>query len=55
MVAQENQGDLCFFFPKGLDLPPPIVCAGFRTLSVASVQNMVCRGAHLMELALDRA
>ena len=38
MAGRENQGDLSDL-TSGLDLQPPIVCAGFRTLSLASVQN----------------
>ena len=37
MAGRENQGDL-WDLASGLDLQPPIVCAGFRTLSLASVQ-----------------
>ncbi len=39
MAGQENQGDL-WELNLGLDLQLPIVCAGFRTLSLASVQNL---------------
>ena len=39
MAGLENQGDL-LELASGLDLQPPIVCAGFRTLSLASVQNL---------------
>ena len=38
MAGRENQGDL-WDVATGHDLQPPIVCAGFRTLSLASVQN----------------
>ncbi len=40
---------------SGLDLQPPTVCAGFRTLSLVSVQNLGRRDSHLMKLPLDRA
>ena len=39
MAGLENQGDL-WDLASGLDPQPPIVCAGFRTLSLASVQNL---------------
>ena len=39
MAGRENQGDL-WDLTSGLDLQPPIVCADFRTLSLASVQNL---------------
>ena len=52
MAGRENQGDL-WVLSSGLDLQPPIVCAGFRTLSLASVQSLECRDAVLMKLALD--
>ncbi len=39
MAGQENQGYL-WELTSGIDLQPPIVCAGFRTLSLASVQNL---------------
>ena len=54
MAGWENQGDL-WVLSLGLDLQPPIVCAGFRTLSLASVQSLGHRDASLMKLALDRA
>ena len=38
MAVRENQGDL-WVLSSGLDLQLPIVCAGFRTLSLASVQR----------------
>ena len=37
MAGRENQGDLLVLSSR-LDLQPPIVCAGFRTLSLADVQ-----------------
>ena len=52
MAVRENQGDL-WDLAQGLDLQPPIVCAGFRTLSLASVQNLRSLIARLMKLALD--
>jgi hypothetical protein len=39
----------------GLGLQPPIACAGFRTLSLASVQSLRRRATRLMKLALDGA
>ena len=39
MAGRENQGDL-WDLTSGLDLQLPIVRAGFRTLSLASVQNL---------------
>ena len=39
MAGRENQGDL-WDLTSGLDLQPPIMCSGFRTLSLASVQNL---------------
>ena len=54
MAGRENQVDL-WFLSSGLDLQLPIVCAGFRTQSLASVQSLEHRDAHLMKLALDWA
>ena len=54
MAGRENQGDL-WDLTSGHDLQPPIECAGFRTLSLASVQNLRRFIARLMKLALDRA
>ncbi len=54
MAGQEIKGDLwdqCF----GLDLPPPSVHVGFRTLSSTSVQKLGSRDPRLMKLALDQA
>ena len=53
MAGRENQGDL-WDVASGLDLQLPIVCAGFRTLSLTTVQTLGCRDARLMKLALDR-
>jgi hypothetical protein len=39
MAGQEIEGDL-WDQSLGLDLLPPIACAGFRTLFLASVQNL---------------
>jgi hypothetical protein len=39
MAGQEIEGYL-WDQSLGLELLPPIACAGFRTLSLASVQNM---------------
>ena len=56
MAGRENQGDLWVLsIMIGLDLQLPIVCAGFRTLSLASVQSLGHRDTRLMKLALDRA
>ena len=54
MAGRENQGDL-WVLSSGLHLQLPIVCAGFRTLSLASVQSLGHRDSRLMKLALDRA
>ena len=52
MAGRENQGDF-WVLSSGLDLQLPMVCAGFRTLSLASVQCLGRRDARLMKLALD--
>jgi hypothetical protein len=56
MAGQEIEGDL-WDQSSGLDLLPTIVCAGFRTLSLASVQNLGTRSRdpRLTKLALDQA
>jgi hypothetical protein len=54
MAGRENQGDL-WDLASGLDRQPPIVCAGLRTLSLATVQNLRHIDACLMKLALDGA
>ena len=54
MAGRENQGDH-WVLTSGLDLHLPIVCAGFRTLSLASVQNFRRKDARFMKLALDGA
>ena len=54
MAGQENQGDL-WGLSLGLDLLPLTVCAGFKTLSLASVQNLGSRDPGLKKLALDLA
>jgi hypothetical protein len=54
MARRENQGGLWDVI-LGLDLQPPIVCAGFQTLSLASVQTLGRCNACLMKLALDQA
>ncbi len=54
MAGQEIEGDL-WDQSLGLDLLAPIACAGFRTLSLASVQHMGSRDPHLTKLALDQA
>ncbi len=54
MAGPENEGDL-WVLSTGLGLPPPIVCAGFRTLFLASVQSLGCRDARSIKLALDGA
>ncbi len=52
MAGQENQGDL-WDLASGLDLQQTIVCASFRILSLASVQNLGIRDARFMKSALD--
>ena len=54
MAGRENQGYL-WVLSSGLDLQLPIqvVCAGFRTLSLASVQSLGHRDVRLLKLALD--
>ncbi len=54
MAGPENQGDI-WDLTYRLDLQLPIVCAGFRTLSLASVQNLGRSDTRLMKLAIDRA
>ena len=54
MAGQEIEGDL-WDQSLGLDLLAPIACAGFRALSLASVQHMGSRDPHLTKLALDQA
>ena len=54
MAGREIEGDL-WDQSLGLDLLPPIACAGFRTLSLASVQNLGSRDPRLTKLALDQA
>jgi hypothetical protein len=54
MAGQEIKGDL-WDQSVGLDLLPNIVCAGFRTLSLASLQNFGSRDSRLTKLALDQA
>ena len=54
MAGQEIEGDL-WDQSLGLDLLSTIACAGFRTLSLASVQNLGSRDPRLTKLALDRA
>ena len=54
MAGQENLGDL-WSLSLGLDLSPPTVCAGFRILSLASVQNLGSRDPCLTKSALDQA
>ena len=54
MAGRENQGAL-WVLSSGLDLQLPIVCDGFKTLSLASVQSLGHRDASLMKLALDLA
>ncbi len=48
MAGQEIEGDL-WDQSLGLDLllTPSFECAGFRTLSLASVQNLGSRDPHL--------
>jgi hypothetical protein len=54
MAGQEIEGDL-WDQSLRLDLPSTIVCAEFRTLSLASVQNFGSRDPSLRKLALDQA
>ncbi len=54
MAGQEIEGDL-WDQALELDLLPPIASAGFRTLSLASVQNLGSRDPRLTKLALDLA
>ncbi len=55
MAGQEIEGDL-WDQSLGLDLLHPVACAGFRTLSLASVQNLGSRDPHLTKkLDLDQA
>ena len=56
MAGRENQGNL-WVMSLGIDLQPPVVCAGFRTLSRASLQtwSLGHRDARLMKWALDLA
>jgi hypothetical protein len=54
MAGQEIMGDL-WDQSLGLDLLPHIVCAGFRILSHASVQNLGGRDPRKTKLALDQA
>jgi hypothetical protein len=54
MAGQEIEGDL-WDQSLGLDLLPPFVCAGFRTLSLASVQNLGSRDPSLTKIALNQA
>ena len=55
MAGRENQGDDLWGLSSGLDLQLPIVCTGFRTLSLSSVQSLGHRDARFMKLALDQA
>ncbi len=56
MTGQEIEGDL---WDQSLELDLPvlstIVCAGIRTLSLASVQHLGSRDPRLTKLALDQA
>jgi hypothetical protein len=54
MAGQEIEGDL-WDQSLGFDLLSTIMCAGFRTLSLASVQNLGSRYPSLTKLALDQA
>jgi hypothetical protein len=54
MAGQEIEGDL-WDQSLGLDLLPPIACAGFRTLPLASVQNLGSTDPRLTKLPLDQA
>ncbi len=54
MAGQEIKGDL-WDQSLGLDLLSTIARAGFRTLSLASVQNLGSRDPRLTKLAVDQA
>jgi hypothetical protein len=54
MAGQEIEDDL-WDQSLGLDLLQTMVCIGFRTLSLASVQNLGSRDPRLTKLALDQA
>jgi hypothetical protein len=54
MAGQEIEGDI-WDQSLGLDLLPTIVCAGFKTLSLAFVQNLGSRDPRLTKSALDQA
>ncbi len=54
MAGQEIEGVL-WDQSLGHDQPPPIASAGFRTLSLATVQNLGSRHPRLTKLALDQA
>jgi hypothetical protein len=54
MVGQEIKGNV-WDQSLGLDLQPPSVRVGFRTLSPTSVQNLKSRDSRLTKLALDKA
>jgi hypothetical protein len=53
MAGRANEGFLRGL-SLGLDLLPSNMCAGFRTLSLASVQKLGSRDPHLMKLSLDK-
>ena len=55
MAGLKIQGDLWVLSSgeSGVVLQLPIMCAGFRTLSLASVQSLGHRDACLMKFALD--
>jgi hypothetical protein len=54
MAGQEIEGGL-WDQSLGLDLLPTIVCSGFRTLFLASVQNLGSKDPRLTKLAFDPA
>jgi hypothetical protein len=53
MAGLDYEGDLWDLY-LGHALLPLTVCAGFRTSSLASVQNLGSRDPRLMKLALDK-
>jgi hypothetical protein len=53
MAGLAYEGDL-WGLSLGHALLPLTVCAGFSTLSLASVQNLGSRDPGLMKLALDK-
>jgi hypothetical protein len=52
-AGRANECDLSGM-AAGLDLLPTTVCAGFKTLSLTSVQNLGSKNPRSMKLALDK-